>query len=129
MSFKKPFCETRLPDGATAGQSWKMSDFGTFGGLVGGGKVPWVNFLVCRIRLIETNLAYIVSMRRDFSGALQSAPKLAKNRPKTSLTYWSLGEMGTCEDFKETRSPQVCPASTENHRELKVTPSGAQWRV
>ncbi len=126
MSFKKPFCETRLPDGATAVQSRKVSDFGTFGGLVGGGKVPWVNFLVCRIRLIETNLAYIVSMRRDSSGALQSAPKLAENRPKTSLTYWSLGEMGTCEHFKETCLCRLCPASTECPRKIKKTPSNAQ---
>ncbi len=70
MSFKKPFCETRLPDRATAGQSWKMSHFGTFEGLVGGGEVLWVYFLVLWIRLIETDLAYIVSTRRDFPGAL-----------------------------------------------------------
>ncbi len=41
MSFKKPFCETPLPDGARAVQSLKMSDFGTFWGLVGGGEVLW----------------------------------------------------------------------------------------
>jgi hypothetical protein len=129
MSFSAPFRETPLPDGGGAVQSRKMSDFGSFWGLVGGGEVLWVYFLVRWNRLSETDVAYIVSMRTNFPGALQSSPKLAKNRPKTASTYWSLGEMWTCDDFIETRSPQVCPASTESRRELKVTPSGAQWPV